>query len=309
MKLFLGVTDTTWFNNLANQQPPPTEINFWKPGAGPFAALVPGSPFVFKLKAPISKIGGVGFFHSYTRLPMRLAWETFTVGNGRVSYDQFQQAISQYIKSKAHATTTVGCILLENPVFFDQRDWIDVPKDWSDNIVSGKGYDATSGEGAALWSRILALLQANKGTSATRPALVVPDVFGKDYLRKSRPGQAGFRAGLTLAYEGRCAITGENIAPVLQAAHIKPVSQHGTNEITNGLLLRSDMHTLYDDGLIGVTPDYQIVISDQIKDLYVNGKVYYRWHGHLLTQIPRDKDLQPDREKLEWHMSEIYNRV
>lgn len=160
-----------------------------------------------------------------------------------------------------------------------------------------------------MWGRVQALLVADKGrTASTRPSQVVPTVFGTEYLRKSRPGQAGFRAGLTLAYDGRCAVTGENIAPVLQAAHIMPVSRHGTNEITNGLLLRSDMHTLYDDGLIGVTPDYRIVISDQIKEQYVNGKIYYRWHGEQLTQIPKDVELRPDREKLEWHMSEIFER-
>ena len=130
--------------------------------------------------------------------------------------------------------------------------------------------------------------------------------IGKSYLRKSRPGQAGFRIGLTEAYQRRCAITGENILPVLEAAHIQPVSQQGTNDLTNGLLLRSDMHTLYDEGLLGVTPDYTIKVSEQIREAYVNGKVYYSWDGKRLTTLPEDAELLPDRERLDWHMQNVF---
>ncbi|MCX6141318.1 MAG: HNH endonuclease [Candidatus Kapabacteria bacterium] len=309
MKLYLGVTDRHWYNHLAAQNPPVSEVNFWKPGGGGFAALDPGCPFVFKLKAPVNKIAGVGFFHSYTRLPLRLAWETFTIQNGRDTYEQFNDAISKYNKHAASALTEVGCVLLESPVFFDEPDWIDVPPDWSDNIVSGKGYDTHIGEGAILWKRIEALLLAEHGkTSAQRPSAVIPSVFGKEYLRKSRPGQAGFRIGLTEAYQRRCAITGENILPVLQAAHIQPVHKEGTNDLTNGLLLRSDMHTLYDDGLIGITPDYEIRISERIREEYVNGKIYYNWDGKRLSTLPKDEHLWPHRERLEWHMGNVFER-
>ncbi len=309
MKLFLGVTDRHWYNHLAAQNPPVSEVNFWKPGGGGFAALEPGCPFVFKLKAPVNKIAGVGFFHSYTRLPLRLAWDTFTIKNGRDTYEQFNDAITKYKEYPATALTEVGCVLLESPVFFDESDWIDSPKDWANSIVQGKGYDTNIGEGAVLWKRIEALLHAEHGkTSAVRPSDVIPSVFGKEYLRKSRPGQAGFRIGLTEAYQRRCAITGENILPVLQAAHIQPVHKQGTNDLTNGLLLRSDMHTLYDDGLIGVTPDYTICISERIREEYVNGKIYYSWQGKRLTTLPKDEQLHPDRERLEWHMGNVYER-
>jgi len=309
MKLFLGVTDRHWYNHLAAQNPPVSEVNFWKPGGGGFAALEPGCPFVFKLKSPVNKIAGVGFFHSYTRLPMRLAWETFTLQNGRDTYEQFFLAIKKNRDSAATASSDVGCILLESPVFFDERDWLDVPRDWSPSIQVGKGYDTHQGEGAVLWKRIEALLLAGHGkTSAPQPSAVIPSVFGKEYLRKSRPGQAGFRIGLTEAYNRRCAITGENILPVLQAAHIQPVHKQGTNDLTNGLLLRSDMHTLYDDGLIGVTPDYEIRISEKIREEYVNGKIYYNWDGKRLSTLPKDEHLCPHRERLEWHMGNVFER-
>jgi len=180
-------------------------------------------------------------------------------------------------------------VLLENPVFFDKADWIDVPSDWGSSIVQDKGYDTTLGKGALLWKHIEMLLSAGHGrTSSGIPSSVIPNVFGKEYLRKSRPGQAGFRLGL------------------LDAAHIQPVERQGSNELTNGLVLRSDMHKLYDDGMIAVAPDRTIMICKQIRELYVNGKVYYSWDGKPLTITPKDEHLLPSTERLEWHMKNVW---
>ena len=65
-----------------------------------------------------------------------------------------------------------------------------------------------------------------------------------------RQGQGSFRSGLLTAYEGRCAITDYAVEEVLEAAHITPYLGPETNHISNGLLLRSDLHTLWDRGLI-----------------------------------------------------------
>lgn len=310
MQLFVGVTDLQWFENLQAQRPTVSEVNFWRPSGQPFGAVPPGSPFLFKLKTPINKIAGVGFFRAYMKLPVRIAWEAFTTMNGRDSYEKLRSVIAKLSSDQAASgLKEIGCILLDNPVFFDESDWIEPPADFSLNIVSGKSYDATAGKGLQLWERVQALIREGSGRTARKDrAEIIPTVFGKEYLRKSRPGQAGFRLGLTEAYNRRCAITGENILPVLEAAHIQPVSKNGTNDITNGLLLRSDMHILYDEGLLTVTPDYNINVSPAIRDAYVNGKVYYTWDNKKLTSLPSDIDLQPDKEKLEWHYQSVFVR-
>lgn len=308
MQFYLAVTDYKWFVHLSSQTPEVSEANFWKPGGQTFGAVPPGSPVLFKLKAPVNKIAGVGFFRTYIKLPVRLAWETFTLMNGRDTYEQLRSVIAHFRADRnASGIQEIGCILLDNPVFFDRSDWIDPPSDFSRNIVSGKTYDATTGHGLSLWKHVQELIRAGAGKSAIKDRdVIVPKVFGKEYLRKSRPGQAGFRLGLTEAYHRRCAITGENILPVLEAAHIQPVAKNGTNDITNGLLLRSDMHILYDEGLLTVTPDYNIKVSPAIRDAYVNGKVYYAWDNKKLTSLPSDIDLQPDKEKLEWHYQSVF---
>jgi hypothetical protein len=70
-----------------------------------------------------------------------------------------------------------------------------------------------------------------------------------------RRGQAKFRHALITAYEGRCAITGCALLAILEAAHITPYMGGATNRVSNGLLLRADLHTLWDLGLIAIVPD------------------------------------------------------
>ena len=61
-----------------------------------------------------------------------------------------------------------------------------------------------------------------------------------------RQGQPQFRKSLLTAYRSRCAITGTAVESVLEAAHIWPHKGEQTNEVWNGLLLRADLHTLFD---------------------------------------------------------------
>jgi putative restriction endonuclease len=79
-----------------------------------------------------------------------------------------------------------------------------------------------------------------------------------------RQGQQAFRSGLLTAYEGRCAITGCLVEPVLEAAHITPYLGPATNNVTNGLLLRSDLHTLWDSGLIYLESNFRIRVKDSL---------------------------------------------
>lgn len=76
-----------------------------------------------------------------------------------------------------------------------------------------------------------------------------------------RQGQGVFRARLLEAYGSRCAITGSNAVAVLEAAHILPYRGEHSNRVDNGLLLRSDLHTLFDLGLLWITPENTVAIA------------------------------------------------
>jgi len=80
----------------------------------------------------------------------------------------------------------------------------------------------------------------------------------------ARQGQAAFRSGLLTAYQGRCAISGCQVSQVLEAAHITPYRGPETNCVTNGLLLRSDLHTLWDQGLIFIDDQMRLNITESL---------------------------------------------
>jgi hypothetical protein len=83
----------------------------------------------------------------------------------------------------------------------------------------------------------------------------------------SRPDQAVFSANVRRAYEGKCAFTGCTAAEALEAAHIKVMEGADDNDLRNGILLRADVHALFDKGLIALTLDgNQIQISPKLTD-------------------------------------------
>lgn len=106
-------------------------------------------------------------------------------------------------------------------------------------------------------------------------------------------------------YERRCAITGEKILPVLQAAHIRPVTAEGLHRVDNGLLFRSDVHTLFDTGYATVTPDYRFRVSRRLRDDFHNGEYYLTLDQREIWVPPRTTD-RPDRAALEWHSDTVF---
>ena len=125
--------------------------------------------------------------------------------------------------------------------------------------------------------------------------------YGADYLTRGRLGQGSFRVLVTDAYARRCAVTGEKTLPVLEAAHIKPFASFGPNIVKNGILLRSDLHKLFDLGYITVTPELRLEVSTQLREDWENGRDYYAHHGKELNIRPTESANWPGREYLEWH--------
>lgn len=132
------------------------------------------------------------------------------------------------------------------------------------------------------------------------------DVAFVSYEAKRRLGQGAFRILVTDAYNRRCAMTGEKTLPVLEAAHIKPVSLAGQHEVKNGLLLRSDLHILFDKGYLTVDRSHTINVSRRIKEEYENGRDYYALHGRKLSVLPEHREEYPSEEFLNWHNENIY---
>jgi putative restriction endonuclease len=311
MKAFVGVTDSDWFSFLSSR-PEIDEVNFWQPSGGNrFRALQPNELFLFKLHAPQDFIVGGGFFAYSTLLPSSLAWDAFQEKNGAGSLEEMRKRIGKYRRVTPDPTSDyeVGCVLLVQPFFLGEADWIPMPRDWRPQIVQGKTYDLSAGEGRRLWSELLARLPDVMGgvRTPTEPLPVVAEPrYGKPTTVLPRLGQGTFRVLVTDIYARRCAVTGERTLPVLEAAHIKPYGRSGPHDPRNGLLLRSDIHTLFDRGYVTVTPELRFEVSRRIKEEFENGRAYYALQGPIRT--PKPEEWVPASEFLDWHVSNVFRR-
>ena len=104
------------------------------------------------------------------------------------------------------------------------------------------------------------------------PALAVPEPYapGEDTRERvtrqirARRGQSAFRNGLRSRYGDRCMVTGSNVLALIEAAHIRPYRGENDNHFENGLLLRADVHTLFDLDLVGIDPGTLLVHVSQL---------------------------------------------
>jgi putative restriction endonuclease len=308
-KAFVGVTDFDWYEFLSSR-PDLSEVNFWQPGGRiRFKALNQGELFLFKLHSPNNYIVGGGFFEASSLLPVSLAWETFGPMNGVGSLAAMRRRIEQYRRAPAKESEdyTIGNIILQETFFLHRDAWIPVPSDFSLNIVQGKRYDLDQGEGRALGFALEERLTAGAVVSTQRAVAdgIVTRMFSDPVLARRRLGQGGFRVLVTDSYARQCAVTGEHTLPVLEAAHIKPVTQGGEHRVSNGLLLRSDVHTLYDRGYVTITPDLRFRVSPLLDEQWKNGKVYYALDNKSIY-VPQETSCHPDRQLLEWHADSVF---
>jgi putative restriction endonuclease len=306
MRLRVAVTDNDWFRYLRGLSDV-DEVNFWKPGGKQtFAALAPNEPLLFKLHHPENYIVGGGFFVRFVLLPWSYVWESFGQKNGAATQEEMRRRIEKYRRERIGPGDTIGCILLRAPFFFDESLWIPSPPDFALNIVQGKSYDTETPAGRRLWDEVTARLQA-MAPLASVASQDIPRIYGDPVLVRPRLGQGTFRLLVTDNYQRRCAVTGEKALPTLDAAHIRPVAEGGQHLLDNGLLLRTDVHRLYDSGYVTVTPDGRFLVSRRLKDDFDNGEPYMPFHGQRIW-MPGDPVSQPNREALEWHSEAVFLR-
>ena len=125
------------------------------------------------------------------------------------------------------------------------------------------------------------------------------DVYDIEDARKKintsicrRQGQRKFREKVLNAYGRKCAITNCSVSATLEAAHIIPYKGSATNHIKNGILLRADIHTLFDLDLLKIDENYSIHIDKSIDD-----KEYMKLDGKSI-RLPINPDYVPSKEAL-----------
>ncbi|MEP6966777.1 MAG: HNH endonuclease [Pseudomonadota bacterium] len=297
VRLLVAVTDGDWFDHLRNRTDLP-EVSFWSPSATTFRALSEGELFLFKLHSPRNYVVGGGVFAYANTMPCSLAWSAFGEANGAASLGQMRSRVARYRRSSAgvDGDFEIGCRILTQPFFWPEEDWIPVPDNWAPNIVSFKGYSTDEMEGRRLW------YAARDASGAPTFAGVGEEQarYGEPMLIRPRLGQGAFRVLVTDSYERRCAVSGERTLPALEAAHIRPFADGGPHQASNGILLRRDIHSLFDAGYVTITPTMNFEVSRRIREEFENGRMYYGLHGRQIT-LPIDPRRHPERAALSWH--------
>ncbi len=313
---FVANTDFDWFTFLRARQPL-EEVNFWQPTAGrALNVLQPGTPFFFRLKSPHRKIGGFGFFARREVIRVDLAWEAFGEKNGASSQAEMIRRITSLKPDTVEGPRgrfEISCLMISDPVLFDDGELFPQPSDFPVHPQgAGKTYDLTSGEGERMWQECLARAKSRRVPLAAEQEeawapLVDGPRYGAPQLVLPRLGQGTFRVAVTQAYQGACAITGEHSLPVLDVGHIQGYAEGGPHETRNGLLLRTDIHRLFDRGYVTITPEFKFEVSARLHEEFENGKTYYALQGQPIRLPERSAD-RPDPTLLRWHNEQVFDR-
>lgn len=325
VKIVVGVTDNRWASFLRDQTEV-TEANFWQPSPHGFKALAPGEPFLFKTKDPkkfrgvdipgYSLVGG-GFFDEYVELRVSEAWAIWGTANGVATESELTERATAY-RARGHGFVepdpTIGCVVLRNIFFAEPGGEIAEPPHWSRNSVTYVGYDLTQAvpriDSDYVQDAFAALQGRARVDFAWEPDLRGVDLdwdgprLGPPALVRPRMGQGHFKRAVSAAYGHRCAVTSSATFPSLEAAHIRPFAAGGLHAVSNGLLLRTDVHRLYDRGYLGIDGDLRLRVSPQLRAHGWNGEEFYRREqdGFVIAAPDTDR-LRPDRDALEWHLA------
>jgi putative restriction endonuclease len=197
-------------------------------------------------------------------------------------------------------------VFIRDVCFFPPDEYVAPPPDFAANIVQGKSYDLASPNVSAYFGELMQLmLGPTIEIDFSEPWHSQGPVFGDPRLAPKRLGQAAFQARVLTAYERRCAISGSKLRPVLQAAHIRPVTSGGEHRLDNGMLLKSDVHTLFDRGYLAVDPKFRLRVSPRLREEFGNGEQFYARAGEPIS-VPSQRADRPSADFLEWHLSEIF---
>lgn len=307
MKTYVGVTDSEWYKFLSTRQHI-REVNFWRPyGSRAFKVLTPGEPFIFKTRYPQNTIVGGAIYEGFVSLSISRAWDFFGEGNGVGSIEDLVYRLRSITGESTNdlGDREIGCVLLRDACFLKDDQLLPAPQSFSANIVQGKSYNYP-GEDAVIdviVQRILSHQESDiseienlrsLGPTHGNPRTIIP-----------RLGQAGFKAVIQETYERRCAITNHKIIPTLQAAHILPVANGGQHRVDNGILLRSDVHTLFDKGYIGIDDEYRLLVSPRLRTEFGNGEEFYSREGQRVRLPTKELNL-PSHDFLSWHLEKVF---
>ncbi|MEI2713688.1 MAG: HNH endonuclease [Nocardioides sp.] len=312
-RAYVYPTDRKW-SAFLRARPHLTEVNFWTPSGASFKSLERNQRFLFKAKeADGGQLIGGGLFSHFTKATVSMAWRAFGEGNGVASSRELLDAVNHYRRRHGHPDSPdpeIGCVILHGAFFAPDEGRVQPPVDYrAAGATRGRKYSPVD----VGWAQVEAsfdYLARNAGADVRPDA--DPDLVSwiggatmselRETTRRHRLGQGEFRVRVASNYTNRCAITGNRVTLTLDAAHIKAIEDGGEHRLDNGLLLRTDVHRLFDAGYLGIDTDHRLRVSKRLRDDFGNGQEFYDRNHLELAVLPTRAADQPNREFLEWHM-------
>lgn len=294
----ISPTDLNWFDYLKNELQF-QELNFWTPTPWNIKKLSEGDKFYFMLKKPFRKIGGYGIFKYYENLNVEEAWSRFGKANGVNSLYELLIRCQNYQKKNSNKVINenpiIGCVVLKDVIFFEEKDFFK-PEEYDfsfpNSVVKLKYFQSDFSFEKNIDDEKLLNFELIKETNSTY----------KVHKVKNRVSQKKFRENVLQAYENKCAITGEVCLEVLEAAHIQSYINEESNHIQNGILLRSDLHKLFDLGLLTIDLDYRILISP-----FLSSSDYLKLNGEFIS-LPKNSTSYPSLSALKRHNEYVFRK-
>lgn len=291
----LAVTDLRWHGQMLAEQPTGV-VNFWTPTPWK-VRLPPESRLGFMLKAPVRKIGGFGYVQSYQEASIDDAWMRWGPANGVASRSELRDRIREFARKRSKVPVDddhkIGCLILEDCTFLEAADQSTpgvLGLDFPAQIVKWKRFP---GELVLPFERLLP-------TQADFSLVTSSEDDWALSRRKRRLAQSQFRRTVLAAYERTCAVSGADCLEVLQAAHIQPFRSLDSHHVQNGIALRSDIHALFDAGLIAFEDDGRILLSPRLL-----GHAYQNLAGKKFT-LPKDPQAAPSPAALRHHREFVF---
>ena len=231
----IAVTDRSWFD-YQRSHAYIDDVNFWTPSDWNPTRLQSGDFFIFKLKGSGDIIGGYGTFVKYKYQSLEHTWNEFGRKNGFNNKEDFIATLTSFPTCRGN---TCGCIILKDVVYFDDHE---------QKSRQQLGIKKSPGQ---RYSYVDEFPFLNLQPPTSNYSLVLPTEKEKKMQSiTQRVGQGEFHTAVSKAYKNACCVTGETIPELLQAAHIQDYYNKNSNHIQNGLLLRIDIHKLFDSGLL-----------------------------------------------------------
>ena len=255
-------------------------INFWTPTRWRYKDLRPGVKMVFKLKGSGDFAGGYGIIQEYKYQSLEETWNEFGRRNG---FDNKTSFLEGLCKTKSGISLKCGCIVLSDVVFWDKEVKLsDYNLEFKTRgTQTGKTYTCSFPfSNLDIQTETFSLVQSSEKKKRTQSVT-------------DRDGQGEFHAKISRTYHHKCCISGEEAPELLQAAHIQDYINKESNHVQNGLLLRIDLHKLFDNGLLYIDDHYVVHISPLVKS-----EDYRKYDGKILT-LPKQKSDWPSLNALQ----------